>query len=533
MAHDVFVSYSQHDKATADAVVARLEQDGSRCWIAPRDVVPGSSWGSAIIDAITGARIMVLVLSEHSNRSRQVVREVEQAVARDVIILPFRIDPADPTGAMAYFLGTQHWLDALTPPMEQHIARLSRTVRMLLDQGSVPAEELDLPPPVVRHAPRPANRWILVVGSAAVGTAALLAITLVLTPGRPTGPGTGSAGPSPSNAPVVGLAEVGRYQPVDLDLTDLEVPGPIVGFDVEGTRLAYANGSDGVTLMSIADPARPRPTVTLGGGNARDVAFAGEDVVAATSDGSLGAVLLTADGDVLGRVAIDDDGPTDIAGIEVEEGTAYLASHNYLGILETGGPDGLRLATGWIPPAATGNRAGTFVSGRTAYVTAGWDGLYILDTTDPGSPAALGHWASPGWVIDAAVVDGIAVLTLGDSGVALLDVTLPAAPRLLGSTLVPGFAGPIAVSGGHAFVGTYGSGTGTGGVAIVDVRDPSAPVLVATVGRFPAICEVAITDGHLVVGDESEGLVVYRIDGLDAGEVASMPPAASSSQAAR
>ena len=51
MAHDVFVSYSQKDKATADAAVARLEQDGSRCWIAPRDILPGTSWGEAIVDA--------------------------------------------------------------------------------------------------------------------------------------------------------------------------------------------------------------------------------------------------------------------------------------------------------------------------------------------------------------------------------------------------------------------------------------------------------------------------------------------------
>ena len=39
MAHDVFVSYSHHDKAQADAVCATLEAKGIRCWIAPRDVI--------------------------------------------------------------------------------------------------------------------------------------------------------------------------------------------------------------------------------------------------------------------------------------------------------------------------------------------------------------------------------------------------------------------------------------------------------------------------------------------------------------
>ena len=38
-------------------------------------------------------------------------------MASDVVILPFRVENVDPSGAMAYFLGTEHWLDALTPPI--------------------------------------------------------------------------------------------------------------------------------------------------------------------------------------------------------------------------------------------------------------------------------------------------------------------------------------------------------------------------------------------------------------------------------
>ena len=44
MAHDVFISYSHKDKAVADAIVARLEQDNCRCWYAPRDIAPGADW---------------------------------------------------------------------------------------------------------------------------------------------------------------------------------------------------------------------------------------------------------------------------------------------------------------------------------------------------------------------------------------------------------------------------------------------------------------------------------------------------------
>jgi TIR domain len=41
MNFDAFISYSANDKVIADAACATLERAGIRCWIAPRDVVPG------------------------------------------------------------------------------------------------------------------------------------------------------------------------------------------------------------------------------------------------------------------------------------------------------------------------------------------------------------------------------------------------------------------------------------------------------------------------------------------------------------
>ncbi len=69
MGHDVFVSYASGDKPVADAVCVTLESNGIRCWIAPRDVLPGVHYGEAIIDAINEARIMVLVFSSKANIS--------------------------------------------------------------------------------------------------------------------------------------------------------------------------------------------------------------------------------------------------------------------------------------------------------------------------------------------------------------------------------------------------------------------------------------------------------------------------------
>ena len=124
MAHDLFVSYSQPDREAAFALVQRLEARGIKVWIAPRDVSPAADWAAEIIDAISTARLMVLVFSGSSNDSGQVRREVERAVHKQLPILPFRIEDVLPSKSLEYFLSTQHWMDAFPPPLEPHITRL-------------------------------------------------------------------------------------------------------------------------------------------------------------------------------------------------------------------------------------------------------------------------------------------------------------------------------------------------------------------------------------------------------------------------
>jgi len=132
MAHDVFISYAHGDRTVANAVVATLESRGIRCWIAPRDIIPGEDWGAAIIDAINDARAMVLVFSSHSNESDQIKREVERTVHQGIAVIPFRIEDVLPSKTLEYFISTQHWLDALTPPLEDHLEHLAETITVLL-----------------------------------------------------------------------------------------------------------------------------------------------------------------------------------------------------------------------------------------------------------------------------------------------------------------------------------------------------------------------------------------------------------------
>ncbi|MGA9048057.1 MAG: TIR domain-containing protein [Dehalococcoidia bacterium] len=156
MAHDVFISYSSKDKVIADAVCASLEARKIRCWIAPRDVLPGEVYAEALIESLNESRLMVLVFSANSNESPQVIREVERAVNKGIPIIPFRIEDVIPSKSMEYFVSSSHWLDAMTPPLEKHLERLGDTIQLLLDKGHEALPPTEFHPPTAAAAQKAA-----------------------------------------------------------------------------------------------------------------------------------------------------------------------------------------------------------------------------------------------------------------------------------------------------------------------------------------------------------------------------------------
>ena len=147
-AHDVFICYSARDKSIATAICAVLEAEGVRCWMAPRDIVPGADWGESIIDAINDAQAMVLVFSSNANDAQQQIkREVERAVNKGMPVIPFRIENVTPTKALEYFLSTPHWLDAYTPPLDEHVRQLADSIKRLLNKQAAERPVLTKPAP--------------------------------------------------------------------------------------------------------------------------------------------------------------------------------------------------------------------------------------------------------------------------------------------------------------------------------------------------------------------------------------------------
>jgi hypothetical protein len=240
VAQQVFISYSTGDQAVADTICKALESSGIKCWIAPRDIDPGSGWGGSIVAGIRASQAVLVVFSEKSNVSPQVVREMEVAVSQRVPLIPVRIADALPTEDMQYFLGVSHWFNAYPQPIETYLPQIVGMSHRVLAKESAPWRRFTrrLPQGRVLQYGIPAAAVLV----AAVATAWLM---------RPTAP------PDPMElmrSPMAGrwqatLADAqGRKQACILDVQDLgqsmfsdSCPSPLMG--AEGTITANKEGT--------------------------------------------------------------------------------------------------------------------------------------------------------------------------------------------------------------------------------------------------------------------------------------------------
>ena len=112
MNHDVFISYSSQDLEAAQAICHVLEQNEIRCWMAPRNIPPGSDYGDVIDEAIKSCKVVVILYSEKAASSPWVTGELNVAFEEQKTIIPFRLDKTPLKGQTRVMLNQRHWIDA-------------------------------------------------------------------------------------------------------------------------------------------------------------------------------------------------------------------------------------------------------------------------------------------------------------------------------------------------------------------------------------------------------------------------------------
>lgn len=132
--YEVFISYEHESKTIADSIVSYLENRKIRCWYAPRDVI--GDYATSIVNAIKTVKVFVVIISENSSKSPHVLNEVEMAykkvITDDIIILPFKIDNANLSLAMEYYVKRMHWIDAYNKDLQLAISELSSKIELVL-----------------------------------------------------------------------------------------------------------------------------------------------------------------------------------------------------------------------------------------------------------------------------------------------------------------------------------------------------------------------------------------------------------------
>jgi TolB-like protein/thioredoxin-like negative regulator of GroEL len=172
----VFLSYASHDAELAQTVCSALEAADLRCWIAPRDVVPGTLYADRIVRAIDESRILVLILSKEAIASAHVGRELERAASKRHPIVALRIDTAPLTPAFEYFLNQSQWIEARADGTDSAIAKLVEAAGRHLSSGTAATHIHRLPMHAAApKAAAPRRGWIV-----AAAVAIVLAGTFIL-----------------------------------------------------------------------------------------------------------------------------------------------------------------------------------------------------------------------------------------------------------------------------------------------------------------------------------------------------------------
>jgi TolB-like protein len=179
-APDVFISYASHDAPVAQRVCAMLESRAIRCWIAPRDVVPGTLYADAIVRAINESKLLVLVLSGAAVASLHVGKELERATSKRHPIIALKIDAAPLTPSFEYFLSESQWIET-TLGLDPAAAQLADAVQRHLSPQSAAAAATAAPASARAHDAMPAapalpakrrRSWLIAAAAAAALAAA-------------------------------------------------------------------------------------------------------------------------------------------------------------------------------------------------------------------------------------------------------------------------------------------------------------------------------------------------------------------------
>lgn len=130
-AADVFVSYSREDKDRVLGLVAQLRAAGVGVWIDQGGIDGATQWGEVIVNALDGAKVLLLMVSESAVRSHNVLKEVVLVSERKGNILPVLLEPTTIPPGLKYPLAGIQQIELFQGELRQQLDSVVRSLQRL------------------------------------------------------------------------------------------------------------------------------------------------------------------------------------------------------------------------------------------------------------------------------------------------------------------------------------------------------------------------------------------------------------------
>ena len=128
-----FISYSNKDRIAAEFIKDTLNSHGIATWMAPEDIPPGSKYAQVISKSIKESACIILILTDNSQNSKWVSKEIERAIHYDKTIIPIQLEDIILNDEFEFYISTDqivslHDLNADSPELQRVIKELSTIV---------------------------------------------------------------------------------------------------------------------------------------------------------------------------------------------------------------------------------------------------------------------------------------------------------------------------------------------------------------------------------------------------------------------
>ena len=262
------------------------------------------------------------------------------------------------------------------------------------------------------------------------------------------------------------------YDIGDAELPEVsQIPGSRIGGLVVRDSVIYALGGGQLFTIDATDPTQPQLVNSLGiGGWSSHIVAAGDYLYAANGYG-LRVIDVT---DPFSATIVGSYNTLDFSNhVVISDAVAYVADGaSGLLAIDVSDPTNPNLLGQHNTP---GQAYRVALDGSLAYV-ADWDSLQIIDISSPSEPSPVGVVEDMSMAVSVVLVAPYAYVATLYDGLYVVDITEPEVPTV--SSILDmgdGMVGGLTRSGDLLYVSTS-----TGSGAIVDVSEPAMPVVLAT-----------------------------------------------------